>query len=76
MNLKINSWSGRLGNNIIQLLNCIQISLYYDCKYNIIIPNHKYFSTKYIILNPKIQDSDECITEYNNFYYFLLYVSI
>lgn len=70
MNLKIISWSNRLGNNIIQILNCIQISLFYGCKYNIIIPNHKYFNTNYIILNSEIKESFECITEYNNFYYF------
>ena len=39
--IQINRWNGRLGNNIIQLINVIQISLYY--KYNIDIPNHSFF---------------------------------
>ena len=39
--IKINKWNGRLGNNIIQLINIIQLSLYY--KYNINIPKHSFF---------------------------------
>ena len=39
MNLKINVWIGRLGNNISHVMNCIQVATYYN--YNIIIPEHK-----------------------------------
>jgi hypothetical protein len=44
--IKITRWSGRLGNNIRQLFNAIQISLYYGC--NISIPNHDLFDTRLI----------------------------
>ena len=67
MNLEILKWRGRLGNNIIQLKNIIGIALYYN--YNIILPYHKYFNKKYIIinksisiLNNKIQDSTDFFT--------------
>jgi len=56
MNLKINKWYGRLGNNIIQLKNAIQIALFYD--YNIIIPYHEYFNTQYIKINDSINEND------------------
>ena len=39
--IKIDKWIGRLGNNIIQLINIIQIALYY--KYEINIPAHSFF---------------------------------
>ena len=44
--IKITRWDGRLGNNISQLFNAIQISLYYGC--NISIPNHNLFDTIWI----------------------------
>ena len=44
--IKITRWEGRLGNNISQLFNAIQISLYYAC--NISIPNHNLFDTSLI----------------------------
>lgn len=52
MNIKINNWYGRLGNNISQLRNVIHIAVFY--KYNIIIPTHKYFNTTYIKINNNI----------------------
>jgi|SaaInlStandDraft_1057018.scaffolds.fasta_scaffold06627_7 hypothetical protein len=66
MIIKINSWFGRLGNNIIQLLNVIQIARYYN--YKIFIPKHPYFNTKNNLffinkLNKKI------ITDRYNFFY-------
>lgn len=69
MNLRINNWYGRLGNNIIQIINCIQISMFYENKYNIILPNHRYFNTNYIKLNDKVDESFECLTDCYGFYY-------
>jgi len=66
MNLKINGWYGRLGNNIIQLKNAIQIAIYYN--YNIILPYHKYFTTTYIIINDKVNIDDTIFID-DNFYY-------
>jgi len=62
MHLKINNWFGRLGNNIIQIKNCIQIALYYSYE-TIIIPNHPYFNT--ITININSIKSDENIKHYN-----------
>lgn len=67
MNLHINNWSGRLGNNIIQLTNAIKIALYYN--YNIIIPHHTYFTTTYIIINDTINKTDNKINDTHQFFY-------
>ena len=66
MNLYIKKWVGRLGNNMLQLLNVISIGLYYN--YNIIIPYHKYFKEKYIILNKNITIHNEVITNDDQFF--------
>ena len=65
MNLKIDYWGGRLGNNICQLKHAIQIALYYN--YNVIMPCHHYFTTDYIIINNTI-DRDSHPVIYNKFY--------
>lgn len=65
MNLYIESWVGRLGNNMIQLFNVISIALYYN--YNIIIPNHKHFKNKYIVFNNDITIHNKTITDNNQF---------
>lgn len=57
MNICINKWYGRLGNNIIQVKHALLLALYYD--FNVILPNHPYFNSEYIIINPKI-------TKYNS----------
>lgn len=61
MHLIINNWIGRLGNNINQVKNCIQIALYYN--YHILnIPYHPYFNTTIIRLHEFI--NDEIIQNY------------
>lgn len=49
MLLKIESWFGRLGNNIIQLKNAISVGVYYG--YNVVIPKHQYFNKTFIKIN-------------------------
>ena len=66
MNLCIKRWVGRLGNNMIQLLNVISIALYYN--YNIIIPYHKYFKETYIVINKNITLDDQVITNNDQFF--------
>ena len=46
--LKIHRWSGRLGNNIIQVKNALYIALHY--KLNLIIPKHWFFKKTYFNL--------------------------
>ena len=66
MIIKINNWFGRLGNNIIQLLNVIRIARYYN--YKIFIPRHQYFdSSKSIIFTNKL--NKKIITDKYNFFY-------
>lgn len=57
MLLKIESWSGRLGNNIIQLKNVISIGVYYG--YDIILPNHLYFNKVFIKINKNNKTNDK-----------------
>jgi len=45
-NIKIDRWYGRFGNNIVQLIRAMHISLFYHC--NLIIPPHKFFNSTYI----------------------------
>lgn len=58
MNIHLEGWKGRLGNNIIQVKNVIQIALYY--RYNVILPEHKYFNTTYITINSDIDYDNLC----------------
>ena len=59
MIIQIRKWYGRLGNNIHQLKNVIQIGIYYN--YNIILPNHSFFNTNYIVFNKDIINIKENI---------------
>jgi len=49
--IKIHQWTGRLGNNINQLINAIKIALYYEAS-TIVFPHHQYFNTTTIELGP------------------------
>ena len=57
MNIEITKWGGRLGNNIQQLVNAIQVAIYYD--YNLKIPDHWAFNTNYIIINDSVKENDD-----------------
>tara|TARA_B110000971_G_scaffold221756_1_gene270397 strand:- start:202 stop:6702 length:6501 start_codon:yes stop_codon:yes gene_type:complete len=52
INLKIHKWRDGLGHHILQVKNIIQIALY--CNYNVILPEHPYFTTTYIRVNKEI----------------------
>jgi hypothetical protein len=70
MDIKINSWIERLGNNIIQMRNIIQIALYYKLNIRyIIFPKHPYFNTERIVINKSIHRINRVFTDKNNFYY-------
>ena len=66
-NLKINKVVNRLGNFIKQLRNAVQVALFYN--YNLIIPQHKYFNTTYIIINPEVTLESPCITDRHEFFF-------
>lgn len=67
MNLYIRQFHNRLGNNIRQLLYSIHIALFYN--YNIILPYHKYFSKKYIIINEKVRITDKKVLDRWDFFH-------
>ena len=67
MILKINSWFGRLGNNLIQLRHVILIALFYE--YNIEIPPHPFFNTIKIMLTKNTDNHTYIDTEGDNFFY-------
>jgi hypothetical protein len=62
----INSWFGRLGNNIIQLKNALHIAL--ELNHNVKIPKHHIFNVNEIIID-KEPKKQEIITDNNNFFY-------
>ena len=66
-NIWIKGWHGRLGNNIIQLINAIQLAV--TKNYNIIVPRHKYFSKTHICLNKQIGINSKRISDPNNYFY-------
>lgn len=64
----LNNWFGRLGNNIIQLSNIIDIAITY--KHNIILNvNHKLFDLSVIQNYFNKYNNDEKITDKYNFFY-------
>lgn len=65
-NIWIKGWCGRLGNNIIQLINAIQLAV--TKNYNVIVPRHKYFSKTYICLNKQIGINSKRISHPNNYF--------
>jgi hypothetical protein len=65
-NIWIKGWHGRLGNNIIQLKNAIQLAV--SKNYNVIVPRHKYFSKTYISLNKQIGINNKRISDPNNYF--------
>ena len=65
-NIWIKGWSGRLGNNINQLKNAIQLAV--SKNYNVIIPRHPYFSKTYISLNKQIGINSKRISDPNNYF--------
>ena len=67
MNLHIRQFHNRLGNNIRQLLYSIHIALFYNC--NIILPYHKYFNKKYIIINEKVNITDKKVLDRWDFFH-------
>ena len=79
MNIDLRNWTGRLGNNIVQLKNAIQVALFYD--FNIILPGIKNNwnqnvvrgegtgSNLYIRINDKITKKDGIVIDDNQFYY-------
>lgn len=66
MNLHILRWRGRLGNNIIQIKNAIGIALYHQ--FNIILPKHKFFNKKYLIINSNINILNKNISDSTDFF--------
>jgi|TARA_B110001469_G_scaffold57318_1_gene55105 hypothetical protein len=67
--IRISKWYGRLGNNIVQVNNAIQIGLYYN--YNIILPKHPYFNTTYININNRMDSEvimEDIFFNNNNLY--------
>jgi len=66
-NIWIKGWHGRLGNNIIQLKNAIELAV--SKNYNVIVPRHKYFSKMYICLNKQIGINSKRISDPNNYFY-------
>jgi hypothetical protein len=66
--LEIRKWYGRLGNNIVQVINTIFIALYYK-NLNIKIPLHNFFNKEFICINNDISFNDYSEFESNEFFY-------
>lgn len=58
---------GKIGNFIVQLSNAIKIAMFYN--YNVIVPDHPYINTTYIVINNNVNLHNEKITDPNDFFY-------
>jgi len=67
MNVCIQKWYGRLGNNLIQLKNALHIALFFH--FNVQFPKHPLFSIDYIVLNKNITRGENCLTSRHDFFY-------
>lgn len=69
MEIKIQKWSGRLGNNLIQLKNVIQIALYDTRRIHAIsFPSHSYFTKTHLRFVDR-KSTRQYITDENEFFY-------
>jgi hypothetical protein len=66
MNIQI-LFAKRLGNFIYQLQHAIHICIFYN--YNLILPEHEFLNTNYLIFNKDIAITDEKITDKYNFFH-------
>ena len=71
MSSRINNWSGRTGNNIIQIINCIYYSFYKHNLNYITFPSHSLFKTKKILSkeSKQLDNSKKIHTDKSNFFY-------
>ena len=65
----INKWFGRLGNNIIQLSNIIDIAIAYNHNIQINASKHKFFDISVIEKYFNKYNNNEIITDKYNFFY-------
>lgn len=47
----IDDWVGRLGNNIVQILNAVCIGIHHNC--HVKFPKHQYFNKRHIVIGEK-----------------------
>jgi len=66
--LTIRKWYGRLGNNIVQVMNTILIALYYK-NFNIEIPSRDFFNKTLLTINTSVSFNEYKELEYNEFFY-------
>jgi len=66
MNIYIRNPTARLGNLLIQIKNALHIAIYMG--YNVILPQHEYFNTRYIIINKRVNVNAKRITDKYEFF--------
>lgn len=71
MTARINNWSGRTGNNLIQIINCLYYSFYKHNLNSITFPSHSLFKTTKILSkeNKNLDNSKKIHTDKSNFFY-------
>ena len=65
----LNGWYGRLGNNIIQLSNIIDIAITYKHNIKMNVKKHNFFDVSIIEKYFNKYNNNEIITDDKNFYY-------
>jgi hypothetical protein len=66
--LTIVDWYGRLGNNIVQVINCILVSLYHK-NLNVEILSRDFFNTTLLTINADVPFNEDRLIEISSFYY-------
>ena len=62
----ITEWTGRTGNNVIQLINCLYYAFYLHDFKKITFPQHPLFSTQTIISNNNSDDKKKVAKKSDN----------
>lgn len=64
----VNNWFGRLGNNIIQIINALHIAI--CLKTNVYLSSHSFFKENSIVINKEVPHSKyNCIIDSGYFFY-------
>jgi hypothetical protein len=67
--LTINNWYGRLGNNILQVINAVLVALYYK-HLNVEIPSREFFNYTLLTINNEVPFNEDKLYELSGDFFY------